>query len=579
MVPFFVHMRRFADLSRGWGIGEETFEFWSWVARQYRIFGEVLEIAIRHGFRTPPLPLPQMSTPTVPPTPEVLVSQVNPLHILHPPAFYFYAAATCTMERKARFDAALHAEEETGSVALAGAPGFNNEKNVDHNALIVDLLTKAKSLMGERPGETGLALYDAYRIAGTYVAAEKFEEGAKYLSQIIDKFPSDEWSLIRKELQAMQLDCVRNTGDAETMASLIVQMLAPGRFRDRSKLITELKTLLEQPAPKESVVVDMPAGQGLLGVHAGFRVSEVTTDTPIAFQVTLDSKIDLSDLPITALKIEFSDEREITLKPGEDHSFIDVGDVGAKGNGETAAALTFKPDSELVISGKISASPGGLEVSDVILCIAQNGWLIDVGLKPETAATWRTKAGSYVPLSGIHASVNVTPRLAEVQISLSHAETAYVGEDLPVEVTVTSDSPTPSTLSVTASCGDDPVAVECDGKRADGRITGIELPPAGETTKVFTVTSSRIGECVVEFSITSGDSEITEQAHVQVVPPFKVSPSVRLEESRATVTATLRLGGDREVQVKSLTVLGEGKVDDSLGPASFPQSEFTGERA
>ena len=29
------HMRKFADLSRGWGIGEETFEFWSWLARQY----------------------------------------------------------------------------------------------------------------------------------------------------------------------------------------------------------------------------------------------------------------------------------------------------------------------------------------------------------------------------------------------------------------------------------------------------------------------------------------------------------------------------------------------------------------
>ena len=28
------HMRKFADFSRGWGIGEETFEFWSWLARQ-----------------------------------------------------------------------------------------------------------------------------------------------------------------------------------------------------------------------------------------------------------------------------------------------------------------------------------------------------------------------------------------------------------------------------------------------------------------------------------------------------------------------------------------------------------------
>ena len=32
--PYFVHLKRFGDLSRGWGIGEETFEFWSWIARQ-----------------------------------------------------------------------------------------------------------------------------------------------------------------------------------------------------------------------------------------------------------------------------------------------------------------------------------------------------------------------------------------------------------------------------------------------------------------------------------------------------------------------------------------------------------------
>jgi len=28
------HIRKFGDFSRGWGIGEETFEFWSWIARQ-----------------------------------------------------------------------------------------------------------------------------------------------------------------------------------------------------------------------------------------------------------------------------------------------------------------------------------------------------------------------------------------------------------------------------------------------------------------------------------------------------------------------------------------------------------------
>jgi hypothetical protein len=32
------HLSKFEELSRGWGISEDTFEFWSWVARQYVLY-------------------------------------------------------------------------------------------------------------------------------------------------------------------------------------------------------------------------------------------------------------------------------------------------------------------------------------------------------------------------------------------------------------------------------------------------------------------------------------------------------------------------------------------------------------
>lgn len=34
LTHFHAHLHRFGELSRGWGIGAETFEFWSWNARQ-----------------------------------------------------------------------------------------------------------------------------------------------------------------------------------------------------------------------------------------------------------------------------------------------------------------------------------------------------------------------------------------------------------------------------------------------------------------------------------------------------------------------------------------------------------------
>ncbi|KAG5341519.1 hypothetical protein C0989_009880 [Termitomyces sp. Mn162] len=44
------HIRIFCDFSRGWGIGEETFEYWSWIARQYRVLAELLEQVTTPGF-------------------------------------------------------------------------------------------------------------------------------------------------------------------------------------------------------------------------------------------------------------------------------------------------------------------------------------------------------------------------------------------------------------------------------------------------------------------------------------------------------------------------------------------------
>lgn len=45
------HIRHFGDFSRGWGIGEETFEYWSWIARQYVVFSLFV---LRESLKFPP---------------------------------------------------------------------------------------------------------------------------------------------------------------------------------------------------------------------------------------------------------------------------------------------------------------------------------------------------------------------------------------------------------------------------------------------------------------------------------------------------------------------------------------------
>jgi hypothetical protein len=124
-------MRRFADLSRGWGIGEETFEYWSWMARQlrvvslsiifphltmcyrHRVFAELLEQGTRSTLVIPshrPQPLQPASASQAGLAglqPEA-GGIINPSHALQHPGYYYYMAARCTETRRERF---LHALE------------------------------------------------------------------------------------------------------------------------------------------------------------------------------------------------------------------------------------------------------------------------------------------------------------------------------------------------------------------------------------------------------------------------------------------------------------------------------------
>lgn len=135
-MPFVVHVKRFSDMSRGWGIGEETFEYWSWLARQYRIFAELVE-----GSSAPPrLPVPVYED-------NILVSAVNPTMVLQSPAYYYYQAAMCSIQRHKRW------EECTDDTA----PGYTNEQKVDHAEVVVELLEKAYAV--------NPSVHTAYKIA------------------------------------------------------------------------------------------------------------------------------------------------------------------------------------------------------------------------------------------------------------------------------------------------------------------------------------------------------------------------------------------------------------------------------
>jgi hypothetical protein len=80
---------------------------------RYRIFAELLECGVQSGLRLafPPAPLlPTLQSAGIAPTHEYWatpVSSLNPLQTLQSPAFYYYTAASCSVQRQKRFEEAL----------------------------------------------------------------------------------------------------------------------------------------------------------------------------------------------------------------------------------------------------------------------------------------------------------------------------------------------------------------------------------------------------------------------------------------------------------------------------------------
>jgi trafficking protein particle complex subunit 11 len=108
-----IHVRKFSDFSRGWGIGEETFEYWSWMARQQRVLAELLEQGTKGALVIPKhVPIAPASNHAANPLEGEAMRTLglNPSQALQHPGFYYHMAARCAELRRERFLVALEAE-------------------------------------------------------------------------------------------------------------------------------------------------------------------------------------------------------------------------------------------------------------------------------------------------------------------------------------------------------------------------------------------------------------------------------------------------------------------------------------
>ncbi|KZV68255.1 hypothetical protein PENSPDRAFT_25100 [Peniophora sp. CONT] len=601
------HMRKFGDFSRGWGIGEETFEFWSWIARQHRVFAELLE----QGSRS------TLQIPTHIPTTSALHAQaaqvdesmrvlgLNPANALQHPGFFYYLAAAAAEKRRARFMII----DQAGPQAVANAPGYTNEKKIDHLAVIQELYTKSYELFKKHSpanaqGTGRLILRIALRIAQTYYDAGKFDMAVRFFERIAKTYRKENWGGMLRPLLGTWFRCAQMLGDVELSVRLLVEMLAYGRDGDEEEesIAEDLLAVLKNTMPTnpdESLIIDLTDARPILDSSVVFWKATAVVNENVAFQISLTSPANVPLTPLTfdSLLVHFSHREEpvVVRHSAEEGDAVvrrvDVGEVLAESEvQEVDGQLRWDAGQTLVCSGTVaSEEPMDIKIDKVILRLKEGSWTVDIPVdvtrsseETVTSSLWYTSIDppSTTPILRADVSqVTIHHKPHQVEVSFDHPSPAYLDEEYPIVVNVLNsdersfDAVLDVLLQPTEI--DDAVnTIRIDEERSSGLVKDISLgqiPPNSTSSKtIYLHNTGAPGPRILDVSIRSyvshRETDSAETLRILSVPvsaPVKVKHDVRYVRSRKRVP-----------KLTDLSAYDADFWDDGLGGEAFVSVGF-----
>ncbi|KAJ7772064.1 Gryzun, putative trafficking through golgi-domain-containing protein [Mycena maculata] len=549
------HIRKFGDFSRGWGIGEETFEFWSWIARQHRILAELLEHGTQsklvipdHRPVNPVLAASQRSSVAIPTSALEIEAMramgINPSHALQHPGYYYYMAAKCTEARRERFLAAAEAEESQKSPSNP-SPGFTNEKKVDHLIIILELYTKAYELFkkyapanAQNQNQGRLTLWIAYRIGQTYYDSGKFEMAVRFFERIAKSYRREKWGLLLRPLLATWYACAQRLGDVELSIRLLVEMFGYGveESDDPASLEEDLLAVLKSSVPSipdpEPMIIELAESQPMFTSSVVFWTPEVKVGEPAAFQLCLTAPTNttITSLPFVSLDIHFSGNlppivvRHASGPAPPSVQRVDLGHISPSGAPEPPVVdLRWQPGASVVFTGTLSSDiPTSSKISKVVLTLTEGPWTIQVPFDPSgprgstpPAARWLSSIDPprFIPLARDEfSSVTIRHRPHSILMTLSHKAPAYLNEEYPILVEVTNADD--RELEVTAHVLLQPTEIDgtenviiLEDERSSSLIKGVSfgvLQPGVSVVKtLYLLSSGGAGDRLVDVSIQS----------------------------------------------------------------------------
>ncbi|KAI0300474.1 Gryzun, putative trafficking through golgi-domain-containing protein [Multifurca ochricompacta] len=561
-----IHSRRFSDFSRGWGIGDETFEFWSWIARQHRVFAELLEHGTSSTLILPAhkaaIPVPAAAPSGLAELDALRVLGLNPANALQHPGFYYYMAAQATERRRAQFFAMLESVEANG----ANLPGFANEKKVDHSGIALELYTKAYELFKKHSplsngnGQGRLTLRIAGRIAGTYYAAGKFDMAVRFFERIAKTYRRERWGTMLRPLLA-------------TCVTILVEMLAHGIDEDEDDdgiLQEDLLAVLKSTVPsshEEPLIVDLSDSEPIFATSIIFWTSTAFVGDRVAFQLSLTAPHDvaISALPFASLAIYFSHKEEPVVVHHDADAVVsgkvqrvDFGDLNPGIGAQAKGCLRWGKGGTIVFVGTVSSDvPMTLAIKRAVLALREGNWTVEIPIDPAAVRDgpvsnpkWLFNVDpiKFAPLrdgSNDHVTVHYRPH--RLRVSMTHQSPAYLDEEYPIIISITNEDDRPldvvlDVLLQPAEIDETVNDIRIDDEHSQSLIKGVAIgvivPGTTALKSLYLTNTGGDGDRVLDISIQSRSpivqdtSEVLLTLSVPTVAPMKVDYDVKYLHTR-----------------------------------------------
>ncbi|CAI2164898.1 20189_t:CDS:10 [Funneliformis geosporum] len=459
-------------------INLKTFEYWAWLSKQYRIFGDVLEIATRSGFIIPDPAT--ISHNTVSSDFRFSISHnpntgsgINPTMVLQHPGFYYHMAAQYNSLRRKNFlELEMFMKKEGHELPPPNI--LEAERNVDHSTTTIELFTKSyEQFKAQKTGR--MTLYLASEIANTYLEAGKYETALKFFERIAKTYRKEHWHTILESILRCSLKCAKELGGWENVVEYLVELLSD-QFsmsnQNRVEIHNELMDILFKANLPEfrKVAIDMDEINSFITCRVQFKDDTTFIGAETPFQITVTTQAESLPTPLrfSFLRLKFNDSyfnHYLSDKSNDEEDNAKLEWVDCKNcsqeevDGEGLVwvknvNLKFSKGIIKIFEGLIVPKESGdIQLQTISFGFLSEKWKVELHCNLKNAWEERSKRKwvigdvdsegevikpTYTILNGIgeRITIKVMQKLAKLDIQAKHSAPALLDEHYPIEITI-----------------------------------------------------------------------------------------------------------------------------------------------